>query len=267
MTKKMYFLSIGLVTISLLVVGCDKEAPTGGKPTQESPLGREDATQATPTPKIISPSAQAAQPISQVSPATLTGTGLITFEDVPGDAASPGANFDGVLTSGGAPFAERLAGQTLSLSGNFDVLSGTPTSPLTLQVGAPGRNLDVLLFGGSNVLAGLGPTGFPLFSAIGEGAFAVLFNSDQFELGFDIVGAGGGSATVNFFRRDGSLIQTLVLTGLLGSQSFAFRRAGSVRDIAGLSIHNNDGCGFRLRQLQARGRGRMPGGRNTIEPG
>lgn len=237
MTKKMYFLWIGLATISLLVVGCDKELPTGGKPTQESPLGREDAPQATPTPRF-SASTQAAQPISQVSPTTLTGTGLIDFQDVPG-SPGPGANFDGILTSGGTPFAERLAGQNLSLSGNFDVLSGTPTSPLTLQVGAPGRNLNVLLFSGSNVLDGLGPTGFPDFNAIGEGAFAVLFNSDQFELGFDIVGANGGSATVNFFRRDGSIIQTVVLTGLV-DQSFAFRRACNVRDIAGLSIYNND---------------------------
>ena len=119
---------------------------------------------------------------------------------------------------------------------------------MTLQVGAVGQNLDILFWppSESNVIDGLGPSGFPNDNALGEGAIAALFNADQVELGFDVVGANGGTATVNFFRRDGSLIGTVVLSlqASAGNQSFAFRRAGGVRDIAGLSIHNDDGGGI-----------------------
>jgi hypothetical protein len=40
-------------------------------------------------------------------------------------------------------FAERFVGQTLGFSGNFDVLSGSPSDPLTLQVGDPNQNINV----------------------------------------------------------------------------------------------------------------------------
>ena len=131
------------------------------------------------------------QPVAQVDPSTLTCDGTITFDDVAGGAA-PGTNYDAVFESDGAVFAERFAGQTLSASGDFDVLSGTPTSPLTLQVGAANQNLNVFINGPSQVLTGLGPLGFPGFDAIGEGSFAVLFDFDQSEFGFDLVGGNGG---------------------------------------------------------------------------
>src|SRR5262245_12598875 len=86
-----------------------------------------------------------ADPINIVPPGTLTGTGLVTFDDVAG-GLPPGTNYNGILESGGAHFAERFFGQTLSFNGNFDVLSGSPTGPLTLQTGSPGQNVVVLLF-------------------------------------------------------------------------------------------------------------------------
>ncbi len=195
---------------------------------------------------LAQPTVRAASPINEVDPSSLTCAGEITFDDVTGGTA-PGTNFDSVFESDGADFAERFAGQALSFSGNFDVLSGTPTSPLTLQVGDPNDNLNVFLFTGtgSQVLTGLGPLGFPSGSAIGEGSFAVLFDFDQSEFGFDLVGGNAGSATVNFFKRDGSLIDTVILTGL-SDQSYGFARDGGVNDVAGISVHNDDvaGIGF-----------------------
>ncbi len=179
--------------------------------------------------------------VNQVDPATLTCPDLIDFEDVPG--GDQGANFDGVLVSGLGSFAERFAGMKVSFVGGHDVLSGIPTSPLTLQVGSPNENVVVFSFFGENVLAGLGPTGFPNDSSIGEGSFAVIFNSAQFQLGFTIVGSNSGSAAVNFFAADGSLIDTILLFNI-NDPTFAFRRAGNVRDIAGISIHNADGGGL-----------------------
>ena len=45
-----------------------------------------------------------------VPPATLTCTGVIAFDDVAGGPL-PGTNYDGVLQSDGAGFAERFSGQ------------------------------------------------------------------------------------------------------------------------------------------------------------
>ena len=65
-------------------------------------------------------------PINQVDYSSLTGTGLITFDDIAG-GPSPGTNYDSTFESGGALFGEHFLGQTLSYSGSFDVISGSPS--------------------------------------------------------------------------------------------------------------------------------------------
>ena len=147
--------------------------------------------------------------ITQVDPTTLTCTDLINFDEVPG-SGGVGTNVDGVLISGAESFAEWFVGQTLSFGnsstgrqvGDFDVLSGTASGPLALQVGAAGHNLSVLFNSGSNVLTGIRSLAFPAFNRVGEGAIAGLFDARQFELGFTTVGAGGGRALRDgeFFR-------------------------------------------------------------------
>ena len=191
---------------------------------------------------LAGPMAANAAPINQVNYGDLTGTQLITFDDVPGGPV-PGTNYDAVFVSGGVSFAERFVGQTNTPSGTFDVLSGSPGGPLALAVGAPGRNLNVFFYAGSQGLTGLGPLGFPDFNAIGEGAIALLFTSEQSEFGFQLVGGDGGSATVDFFRRDGSLVHQIVLGGLT-SAFYGFSREGGVNDIAGVSIWNTDPLGI-----------------------
>jgi len=204
---------------------------------------------------VVTWGAQAA-PINQVDYALLTGTELITFDDVTGGGA-PGTNYDAIFESGNTAFAERFVGQTNTPVGNFDVLSGTPSGPLALAVGAPGQNLNVFLNGGSQVLTGLGPLGFPSFDAIGEGSFALLFDFDQSEFGFQLVGGNGGTATVSFFQRNGSLIETIAL-GSLADAYYGFSRDGGLKDIAGISIHNNDAAGIGFDNLKHDVRG-VPG--------
>jgi len=185
-------------------------------------------------------SSSAGPQIIEVDPETLECDVIVTFDDIPGDW-SPGTNYDNILQFSGASFAERFMGQALTFNGNFDVLSGTPSSPLTLQIGAPNQNLDV--FRGyffeylppTQVLAGIGPLGYPNFSGVGEGAFAALFDMDQAEVGFSLVGGDrDGTATVNFFRRNGSVIDTIVLTNLW-DLVYGFQRVGGINDIAGIS--------------------------------
>jgi hypothetical protein len=200
-----------------------------------------------------------AAPINQVTYASLTGTELITFDDVVGGTA-PGTNYDAIFESGNTAFAERFVGQTRSTSGDFDVLSGTPTGPLALQVGAPSQNLNVFVNAASQVLTGLGPNGFPDFSAIGEGSFALLFDFDQSEFGFQLVGGNGGTAFVDFYLRDGSLIDSIML-GSLADAFYGFSREGGVKDIAGVAIYNNDGAGIGFDNLK-----HDVAGRPDIEP-
>ena len=205
-------------------------------------------------------SATAAQAqITQVAYGSLTGTQTVTFDDVAGGAA-PGTNYDGVFFSNGVGFAERFVGQTLSTGTGFDTLGGAPSGGgLTLQVGAPGQNLNVFVNGASQVLTGLGPTGFPSFDAIGEGSFAALFSSDQSQFGFQLVGGNGGNAFVSFFRGNGSLIQTINLTGLADT-FYGFQRDGGVNDIRGISIYNSDEGGIGFDNLKFDVRSITPGG-------
>lgn len=185
-----------------------------------------------------------ALPINTVSYASLTGTQFITFDDVAGGGA-PGTNYDAIFESGNTAIGERFVGQNVVANGDFDTLSGAPTAPLKLTVGSAGQNLNVFFHNTSQVLTGLGPLGFPDFSAIGEGAFAVLFDFDQSEFGFQLVGGNAGSGFVSFFRRNGSLIDSLTIASL-ADDFYGFSRDGGLKDIAGISIYNDDlgGVGF-----------------------
>lgn len=165
----------------------------------------------------------------------------VTFFDVLG-GATPGTNYDDIVWSGGIVFAECFAGQTVGSSADFDVVSGSPTSPLEPRVGVPGQNLDVFDYS-TNVLAGLGPLGYPDLDAIGEGAFSMYFPAPQSRLSLQIVGGNGGSATLDFYRADGTLIDTVSLSGL-GELVYGFATANGESSITGIVIQNTDPSGI-----------------------
>ena len=187
--------------------------------------------------------------VNQVPYGSLTGTQLITFDDLP-LAGTPGNNYDSILVSGGASFAERFVGQTLSYSGNFDVLSGSTSGSLALQVGASNQNINIFSGGyDGNVLTGLGKLGYPNYDAIGEGSFAVYFSSDQSQFGFQLVGGNNGNAYIGFYSRAGSLIETITVSGLADAY-YGFERDGAIKDIAGISIYNDDLAGIAFDNLK-----------------
>ena len=183
----------------------------------------------------------AAAPIDTVPYASLTGAGLEDFESIAA-GGFPGTNLDGVVVLDGASFAERFAGQALGVAGDFDTLSGTPSDSLTLVAGAPGQNLVAMDAGGVGI-TGLGPLGYPLDPANGEGAFSILLDVDSSEFGIEIRGSNAGTATLEFFRRDGSSIDTVVLPGLTDG-FYGFSREFGAVDIAGVSITNDDAAGI-----------------------
>src|SRR6185503_14932944 len=145
---------------------------------------------------------------------------------------TPGTNYDGVLPAGGLLFAERFAGQTFGVSGDFDFISGSPTNPLLPQAGAAGQNLDVFDYAG-NVLAGLGPIGIPDIDAIGEGSIAIYLPAAQSMLKLTLVGGNGGSATLSFYRRDGSLIDDVIVPTVT-DLSYGFGTLDGSNTIAGI---------------------------------
>lgn len=187
--------------------------------------------------------------VTQVNYTTLTGTEFVSFADVIG-GASPGTNYDNVLIVDGVAFGERFVGQLLTPSGNFDILSGTPSAGLSLIAGAAGQNLAFFTSPAGPVLSGIGPAGFPVFDAIGEGAVSLLFTSDQSEFGLRVAGGNGGTATIGFFRLDGSLIQSIALGNLPLVSSFGFTRDNGIMDIRGISIWNTDVTGIGLAGLR-----------------
>jgi hypothetical protein len=196
--------------------------------------------------------------VSAIAPGASTAGHVVNFGDLGELSGFPlGKSFDSVLVSGGVSFGERFVGQTNTpiAGSDWDVLSGTPSGPLALAFGPADRNLSVYSGGSLNAsLAGLGPKGMTA-EGLGEGALAALFPFDQSEIGFDLLITHGGVATIDFFRRDGSLISQLkvglegsfgVGNQVTGNQTLAFKLiGGTVADrIAGFSVYNDDPGGI-----------------------
>ena len=173
-----------------------------------------------------------------------TGKSLIDFEDAAA-TAFPGTVYNGTLTSGGATLSERFVGQVLTSAGDNDVLSGTPTGPLTLQAGAANQSLDLGTDNGTHNLIPCGPRGCADPNGYGEGAFAVRFGGGTGYFGFQEFFADSPNAvtTLDFFDAAGGLIQR-VTVGTSGS--FGFSREGGAADIAGVSVFTGDlgGLGY-----------------------
>lgn len=187
-------------------------------------------------------------PVCLVDPNQLNLLEVITFEDVP-SGWDPGHRIDETLSLPGASFAERFVGQALGTKGDFDTVSGSAISPLTLLPGAPGETLSIIRLMDSNMLNGFGPAGFPSARAQGEGAIAVMFDDDQPAFSFQIIGGESGSATVQFLRRDGSVIHALDVDDL-AKEELGFQRAGNEPDIAGFVITNTDPQGLAIDNLR-----------------
>lgn len=146
----------------------------------------------------------------------------------------------------GILFGEKLVGQTVTMNGESDVISGTPAVPLVVDTSISAAfGVNVLTFFSSTVIDGLGGVGFPSPSAIGDGAVTVLFNADQHLVGFDLRGTNRGTIRVQFFGRDGSLLGDHVVSNITDS-TCVFSSTNPTPDIAALTITNTDmgGLGF-----------------------
>jgi hypothetical protein len=178
--------------------------------------------------------------IVTVDPDSVSCEQEANFEDVAG-GMPPGANYDAPLWSGGKLFGERFLGQTIGYSAEFDVISGTPSNPLQIIAGAAGQSLNVFQYV-TNVLTGLGALGYPDIDAIGEGSIAILFPLAQHKIALDIVGGNSGTATVSFYRLDGTLIDSISITNL-GEFRYGFATGDLTNAISGILIQTTDPSG------------------------
>ena len=145
-------------------------------------------------------------------------------------------NVSGLISQTGATYGERFAGQVLSTAGGFDSLTGTPTTPLTLQANAVlADNIGILSFGSQTIYGDLG-------NAVGEGALSILLATGTDVFGLNVVGTDRGAFTAQFFRSDGSLIAAITESGLVDG-FFGFRATAGDR-IAGVTITNTDPAGI-----------------------
>lgn len=203
--------------------------------------------------------------------------GLQCETDPPVSPSASGCTIDNLLDLGNVKFGERFEGQTLSRSGNSDMLGGHDSvqSPQWLLTGDAGKNL-ALVDGGVDgiLLAGVGPDGSnggtPKTAALGTGALSLFFNNDQSRFDFILHGWDGFDADNNqstlflaFFNFEGVLIgDVLALSDLVdGKNELGFSREGGRKDIAGVSIWSNDDFGFQISGMRHDVDGdREPGG-------
>jgi len=187
-------------------------------------------------------------PVCQADPETLLLPRIITFDDQP-SGWDPGRLVDEILVLEGARFAEHFAGQSVQPQGVYDVVDGDALGPLLLIAGQPGQTLSVVRMFGSNILNGFGPQGYPAVGAQGEGAIAVLFDHDQSEFAFDLLGGEGGEATLTVLARTGQTLGEVHLRDLK-TEPLGFVRQGGSRDIAGFVLTNQDPQGIAIDNLR-----------------
>lgn len=210
---------------------------------------------------IMSSAASAA--IVAVSAANFTaGSGQITFSEFAAGTNNPTylpATYGGGAGSPTVNFGGYFSGQSLSANAGVDCpgaaasacVIGNPTGPLSLAAGSPAT---FITGDGANPTSPV-LSGSPTFN----GPIAVLFDIDQAGVGFD----GGffnaaGSTGITAFARDGTLLGTVVNTGL-GIEFLGLVTPDGSAQIAGvfLDLVGAEPAGFAIDNLRFGTRGQV----------
>jgi hypothetical protein len=185
----------------------------------------------------------------------VAGSGQITFSEFALGTNNPvytPATYGGGAGSPTVTFGGWFTGQLLSANPGVDCpgaaatacVVGTPTGPLSLAVGAPAT---FITNDGANPTSPV-LSGSPLFN----GPIAVLFDTDQFGVGFD----GGffnavGSTGITAFDRAGNLLGTVTNTGT-GIEFLGLITDDNTAQIAGvfLDLVGSEPAGFGIDNLR-----------------
>ena len=185
---------------------------------------------------------------SIISDNTISGSIVNTFDDI-----ELGVQ-DSLLTQTGATYGERFSGQTLSsqsisIYGDHDTLSGTPSAPLSLLAGSAGQNLFVGNTSVGHNLMGCGPDGCENYSGQGEGAVSLLLDQVTDVFGVVIGGTNGGTTDIDFFSTTGSLLDSFTVDHPSIFPTFYGFKVTSGDLIGGVSLTNLDPGGLYFNEI------------------
>ncbi len=222
---------------------------------------------------VLAPTVASAAIIRVSESDFVAGSGLITFSEYAMGTVNPvytAAQYGGGASSPTVSFGGYFTGQSLSANPGVDCpgaaatacVSGSPTGALSLDASAPetfiandGDNPTTPVLSGS-----------PIFN----GPIAVLFDTDQFGVGFD---AGFfndiGSTGITAFARDGTVLGTVANTGF-GIEFLGLISTDPSQGIAGvfLDLVGNESAGFAIDNLRfgVRGQVGIPGEPGGVVP-
>ena len=191
--------------------------------------------------------------------------GHLDFETLP-RIAEPGHNLDAGYVGEGVRLGSHFAGQQIGTrtgpgGRRHDALIGAAARPpLALLNGPPGQSLSVASHRGfgSMALFPLGPDGFPMLSARGEGSAAFLFTQDQSLIGLRIhsgypdplgTTTRPGAAHVTCITRDGSPVAQVDIPLATGITDIGLAFDAP---IAGCTLTNTDPGGIAIDDLRYR---------------
>jgi len=182
------------------------------------------------------------------------GLDVFTFDSVPNPTA-PWTPYQSISGSGFV-LGERLTGQATGASStqpNNEVVSGTPSTPLTIDLTRP-FTTGVSVFSGFSSSGDLdmapeGVLGWSNPDSLGEGAWSVVFGADQSRVAFDVgYGDAANTTQVLFYDRAGNLLGAInavhPATGVSQFQLVFSVTSGA--SIAAMTVNNTDpgGLGF-----------------------
>lgn len=153
------------------------------------------------------------------------------------DVDLSGATTGTSITAPGASFAQTFVGQTVVGTG----ISGTPSSPLTLQ---PAGTLEVAFWA-----PGVSPASNSILSQPdNQGPLSILLDSNADSITFTSGSADGGDPlSVDFFNSSGALVGSRTPILNAGYSVYSFSGLPAFR---GLTIFNdNDGSGLRFQNI------------------
>ena len=192
--------------------------------------------------------------------------GRVTFNLLPA-LPEPGHNLDQGFAFAGGRVGERFAGQRVEIVEQapgllHDRVTGVPAAPLALETGDEGHGLSVSFHRAfrSNALYPLGPKGYPLAEARGEGSAALLFAQDSCAVALrlhteylDDLGTNAdhvGDVRLTFYARDGRELGRAQLAPPGGISGHGFETADGAARIAGLLVENLDPGGISLDDIR-----------------
>jgi hypothetical protein len=142
----------------------------------------------------------------------------------------------GIYAGTGFSAAESFAGQTVALVSGYEVVTGTPGGPLSLNT--PAAANGVTLWNGEELQGLTGGGTACADPCTGEGAVSLLFAAPQAAIGLDVLKFEGGNVLLQFFTPAGVAFDDVTIAPS-AVRHWTFT-AESGHTIGGVTLTNSD---------------------------